>query len=135
MSVDRVNPADLAPPIMDLYSHVAIGTGSRIIAIAGQVAIDANGELVGGQDHARQAEQAFLNLRTALAAVGADPADLLTYTVHVVDHRLDLVDPIYSAARRAFGGELPRTASTYLGVARLGLPEWLIEISGIAILP
>jgi len=46
MPIQRVNPDALAPPVQDLYSHAAIGTGSRFIAIAGQIALDSDGDLV-----------------------------------------------------------------------------------------
>lgn len=135
MTVDHIDPPELPAPVLDLYHQVAIGRGTAIVAIAGQVALDHTGALVGAGDHGAQAEQAFRNLYGALAAAGCGPADLLTYTVHVVGHRAELVEPIFAAGRRVFGADWPRTASTFLGVETLGLPEWLIEIDGLAVVP
>ena len=53
MSVQRVNPDALAPPVQGLYSHAVTGTGTRFVAIAGQIALDAEGNLVGPGDHDR----------------------------------------------------------------------------------
>ncbi len=135
MTIERVNPPTLAPPVMDLYSQIAVAPAGRVVAIAGQVAIDADGALVGPGDHAAQAEQTFRNLNLALAAVGCGPADLLKYTIHVVDHSPELIEPIFTAGRKVFGDDWPLTASTFLGVQALGLPDWLIEIDALAVLP
>lgn len=134
MSVERINPSTLARPVMDLYSQVAIGpSGGRVVAIAGQVALDVAGGLVGRGDHGVQAEQAFRNLALALDAAGATPADLVKYTIHVVDSSPALVEPVFAAGKRVFGAQWPLVPSTWLGVASLGLPEWLIEIDGLAV--
>ncbi|MET8825661.1 RidA family protein [Streptomyces sp. NPDC004610] len=134
MSIQRVNPASLAPPIQGLYSHVATGRG-RFVAIAGQVALDADGKLVGPGDHEAQAEQVFRNFRAALEAAGATPDHLIKNTIHVVGHKPELIAPIFAAGARAFDGAWPASASTFVGVETLGLPEWLIEVDGFAVVP
>nr|WP_202488548.1 RidA family protein [Streptomyces sp. SID5473] len=125
----------MAPPIGGLYHHLAIVRSGSVVAIAGQIALDSEGRLVGEGDHAAQAEQAFRNVAAALAAVGCGPRDLLQHTIHVVGHRPELVEPIFAAGRRAFGGHWPRTASTFIGVQALGHPAWLIEVDGLAVVP
>ncbi|ODT98564.1 MAG: translation initiation inhibitor [Pseudonocardia sp. SCN 72-86] len=133
MPVQCLNPPTLATPVMDLYSQVAVAApGSRLVAVAGQVALDTDGTLVGPGDLAAQAEQAFRNLRAAVEAAGGTAADLLRYTIHVVGSDASMIQPVFAAAARAFDGELPRVPSTWLGVAALGLPEWLIEVDGLA---
>ncbi|WP_326835424.1 RidA family protein [Amycolatopsis rhabdoformis] len=136
MTVDHLNPETLSPPVMDLYSQVTLAPpGARLVAIAGQVALDPAGELVGEGDYAAQAEQVFRNLRAALAAAGCTPADLVKYTIHVVGSSPALIEPIFDAAQRVFGTEYPKVASTWLGVSSLGLPEWLIEVDALAVAP
>ena len=133
MSVRHVNPPGLAAPVMDLYAQVAVAEpGQRLVAIAGQVGVDPRGDLVGAGDLRAQAEQAFRNLRTALEAVGGTAADLLKYTIHVVDSSPALIGPRRRRARAAFDGHLPLVPSTWIGVAALGLPEWLVEVDGLA---
>jgi enamine deaminase RidA (YjgF/YER057c/UK114 family) len=134
MPVERVNPPTLAPPVADVYSHVAVGTGTRFVAIAGQVATDANDNLVGPGDYALQAEQAFRNFKLALEAAGAGPDGLIKNTIHVVGFQPELVVPIFVAAQRVFEGHRPRSASTLLGVQSLGEAAWLIEVDGYAVL-
>ncbi|MFJ5222865.1 hypothetical protein [Streptomyces sp. NPDC088400] len=80
-------------------------------------------------------DRRLLHVAAALAAVGCGPCDLLKNTIHVVGHRPELVEPIFAAGRRAFGGDWPRTASTLIGVQALGRPEWLIEVDGLAVIP
>ena len=134
MSAEMINPPTLAPPVMNLYTQVVAATGTRFVAIAGQVAIDTEGQLVGPGDFAAQAEQVFRNLRAALEAAGATPADLIKMTIHVVGHRPEMIDMVFTAGSKAFDGEWPLPASTYLGVEALGLPEWLIEVDGYAVI-
>jgi enamine deaminase RidA (YjgF/YER057c/UK114 family) len=59
----KVNPATLAPPVMGLYSQIAIAPNAHLAFIAGQVAIDRQGEFVGLGDHALQARQCLAGSR------------------------------------------------------------------------
>ena len=52
------------------YSHVVEVTAGRPVYIAGQVALDPTGALVGADDIRAQTRQVFDNLRAALEAVG-----------------------------------------------------------------
>lgn len=133
--INRINPPMMAPPVMGLYAQVTVAPAGRMAFIAGQVALDANGQFVGVDDHAAQARQCFANIRDAVAAVGGTPSDIVKMTINVVDHRSELIGPIFAAGRDIFGDEWPVTASMLLGVAALGLPEWLIEIDAILSLP
>lgn len=133
--MQKLNPAGLAPPVQDLYAQIVVApAGRRMAAIAGQVAIDARGELVGAGSHEQQARQCFLNIRAALDALGATPGDILQMKIHVVDQRPDRIAAIFGAGRGVFGADWPLCASTYLGVACLGLPEWLVEIDALVVM-
>jgi len=134
MSVTKINPATLVPPLLGIYAQAVVADASRLAFIAGQVALDANGVFVGANDHAAQARQAFLNLKNALAAVSAAPANVVRMTIYVVDHRPELVAAIFDAGREIFGGEWPVTSSVLIGVQALGMPEWLVEVDAIAAL-
>jgi enamine deaminase RidA (YjgF/YER057c/UK114 family) len=120
---------------MGLYSQIAIVPGAHLAFIAGQVAIDRRGEFVGHGDYSAQARQCFLNIAAAIAAIGAQPADLVRMTVHVVHHKPELISRIFDAGKEVFHGVWPAPATTYLGVACLALPEWLIEIDAVVGLP
>ncbi|MDN5855131.1 MAG: RidA family protein [Actinomycetia bacterium] len=135
MPIERINPAGLAPPVMGLYTHVTVATGTRHVEISGQVALDADGNLVGAGDHATQARQAFTNLRLALESVGGTGLDLVRYTISVVDHGPELIEPIFAAGAAVFADAWPQCSSMLVGVESLGLPDGLVENEGTAVLP
>lgn len=130
MSVEMLNPDGLSTPTT--YSQVAVATGSRIVYVAGQVALDEEGNLVGEGDVVAQARQIYVNLATALAAVGAKPSDVVKLNSYVVNHRAELLPALSEVRRQAFGDHFP--ASTLAGVQALARPEFLIEVEAIAIL-
>ena len=72
------NPPTLAPP--QGYSHVAEVRGGTLVFIAGQVALDPTGAVVGPGDYTAQAEQVFHNLGLALASAGATFRDVVKLT-------------------------------------------------------
>jgi enamine deaminase RidA (YjgF/YER057c/UK114 family) len=64
-----INPPGLTRPTG--YTHVVVSADGRTAYVAGQVAFDSTGKVVGVGDFQAQAEQVFANLRRALASVGA----------------------------------------------------------------
>jgi len=129
MSIDRINPPELARP--SGFSHAVVGQGT-VIALAGQTALDAEGRIT-GEDVVAQFEVALSNLLTALAAAGGRPDQLISLTVYLVD----LEDYRRHAAqagqvwRRLAGREYPAMAA--VGVRRLWDPAALVEVQGLAI--
>jgi enamine deaminase RidA (YjgF/YER057c/UK114 family) len=113
------------------YSHVVIGTG-RFVAIAGQIALDENGELVGPGDPAAQAQQVFENLGRCLAAAGATFDDVLKLTFFVTDVG---ILPAVREARDAVIDTSKPPASTAVQVGSLVRPEFLLEVEAYAVLP
>ena len=133
MPIQRINPPELWSPPGDVIAQTVVATGGRMVFVSGQVAVDATGAVVGGEDLLAQARQAFTNLRRALEAGGASPDDVVKMTLYVVDHTPDLVFPLFEVGREAFDGDWPIAASVLIGVPRLGLPGWLIEVEAIAV--
>jgi enamine deaminase RidA (YjgF/YER057c/UK114 family) len=129
MALELINPGDLPTP--ESYTQVAVATGTRMVFVAGQVADDAQGNLVGDGDLAAQANRAFANVGRCLAAAGARPEQVARITIYVVGHRPEYL-PIISAARIAVFGD-HRPADTLLGVATLAEPGYLIEVEAIAV--
>ena len=111
------------------YSHVAAGTG-RLVAVSGQLPVDATGTVVDPADALAQARQVFANLRTALAAAGAQPGDVLRLTVFLID-LADLT--AFRTARDEFVGTGPAPASSLVQISRLVLAEARIEIDALAV--
>ncbi|MCG3189064.1 MAG: putative aminoacrylate peracid reductase RutC [Burkholderiaceae bacterium] len=129
MSHAHLQPAGLAQPRG--YSHVVCARGQQVY-IAGQVAYDADGRVVGAGDLRAQAEQVFKNLGVALAAAGARVEDLVKTTVFVVDYKPEH-RALIAEVRSRFYGSAPPPASTLVGVQALALPELLIEVEAIAV--
>ena len=125
MPIERIQPPGL--PESTLYSPV-VRTGSTIY-VAGQVAQDERGEVVGRGDFGAQAAQVMANLEKALAAAGAGLEHLVRITIYVTDARYR--DLMRDVTREYLGAALP--ASTLLVVAALARPEYLLEIDGIAV--
>ena len=129
MTIERINPEGLPPPLG--YTHVTVATGSRLVFIAGQEPEDEHGNLVGPGDLAVQARQVFANVGRALAAADALPEQVTKITIFVVGYRREHL-PVIEAARTAlFGDHLP--ADTIVGVEALSRPAYLIEVEAIAV--
>jgi enamine deaminase RidA (YjgF/YER057c/UK114 family) len=122
-------PDGVAPS--SAYSHVVLGTG-RFVAVAGQIALDEQGELVGAGDAAAQARQVFENLRRCLAGAGAGFDDVVKMTYFVTDmaHM-----PAIRQVRDAFLDPRRLPAASAVQVAGLVRPEFLMEIEAFALLP
>lgn len=129
MSHLHLQPAGLAPPRG--YSHV-VGARGLQVYIAGQVAYDADGRVVGTGDLRAQAEQVFKNLGIALAAAGARVEDLVKTTIFVVGYE-PAQRAVIAEVRSRFYGSAQPPASTLVGVQALALPELLIEVEAIAV--
>ena len=129
MPLERINPTDLPTP--ETYTHVIVATGSRLVFIAGQVAEDRQGKVVGPGDLAVQARQAFGNVGRALAAARARPEQVTKITIFVVDFRDEYLPAIEEGRLALFGDHKP--ADTLVGVEALAHPGCLIEIEAIAV--
>ncbi|GAA3497795.1 RidA family protein [Streptomyces albogriseolus] len=132
MTAERVNPSDLSPPAG--FSHAVVATGSRVVFLAGQTALDGDGKVV-GDTLPEQFTRALTNLLTALSAAGGAPADLARVTVYATD----------VAAYREHARELGRIWRSLAGrdypamavveVVRLWDEEAMVELDGCAVLP
>ncbi|WP_282082253.1 RidA family protein [Streptomyces tendae] len=132
MTAERVNPPELSPPTG--FSHAVVATGTRVVFLAGQTALDSDGKVTGDTLPA-QFEQALTNLLTALRAAGGTPADLARVTVYATD----------VAAYRTHAAELGRTwrrlagrdypAMAVVEVVRLWDERARVELDGFAVLP
>jgi len=113
------------------YTNVVTGTG-RLIAVSGQVALAADGTVVGRGDPEAQARQVFENLRGCLAAAGASFADVVKLTYFLTDaaHL-----PVIRGVRDQFVDTAAPPASTAVAVAALFRPEFLVEIEALALVP
>ena len=133
--VAYLNPAS-APPPQGLYSHVARMAPGELAFIAGQVAVDANGNPVGVGDFAVQVGQVFDNLGKILHDLGSEFEAVVQFTTFLTD--ADFI-PIWMRERATLfpklfpGGKYP--PNTLLVIERLVKPEFLLEVEAIARIP
>jgi enamine deaminase RidA (YjgF/YER057c/UK114 family) len=113
------------------YTHVVVSADGRTVYIAGQVAFDSSGKVVGGSDFKAQAEQVFANLARALSSVCASFGDVVKSTTFITDARQ--VPALREIRNRYLDPKRP-PANTLLVVSALARPELLIEIEAIAVL-
>jgi enamine deaminase RidA (YjgF/YER057c/UK114 family) len=123
-----LNPAELHPA--PGFSHVAIAEGTRVVHLAGQVALDREFGIVGGDDLGEQTRAAMRNVEAALAAAGAAWDDVVrrtVYTLHPTEY-----ETITAAIDDVTGGA-EHPAQTIVGVTGLAVPGLLIEIECTAV--
>ena len=130
MSLETFDPEGL--PTAQTYSHAVATEGDRLVFVAGQVAEDARGDVVGRGDLAAQSRQAFANLGRALAAAGARPDQVAKITILVAGYRREDLPAIEQGRVALFGAHRP--ADTLFGVAALSHPEYMIEVDAVAVL-
>ncbi|WP_323379115.1 RidA family protein [Pyxidicoccus xibeiensis] len=118
----------------DAYRQVAIATGTRQVHIAGQVAYDANGQLVARGDLAGQVAQAYRNVGIALAAAGATFSDVVRLTFYVVDWKREMFSDFLAGVEQV-AKELRITPApaSLIGVSVLFEPGVLVEIEATAV--
>jgi enamine deaminase RidA (YjgF/YER057c/UK114 family) len=104
------------------------GTG-RMIFVAGQLARDAEGKLVGAGDMRAQIEQVGENIKTCLEAAGASLADIVKTNTFVTDYTEFAKHG--EMRMRYFGPATP--TSTTVEIRRLADPDAMIEIEAIAV--
>ncbi len=112
------------------YSQAAEVRGGRTVYIAGQVALDRSGALVGRGDFRAQVKQAFENLGAALAASRAGFGDIVKLNSYFVDIR---EIPAFREVRDQFIDTKNPPVSTAVEVKRLFKEDFLIEIEAIAV--
>jgi len=128
--IRRLNPPELGSP--PGYSNIVEVQARRLVFIAGQTALDRDGNVVGKNDFAAQAEQVFLNLSIALQSVGVTASNLVKLTVFLRD--MGQLAAYRQARNRFFATVSPSAAPavTLVEVSKLYGADFLIEIEAIA---
>ncbi|WP_037165198.1 RidA family protein [Rhodococcoides fascians] len=134
MTITLHNPDGLPKP--DVYRQLSVAEGSKLVFLSGQVARDADGNRVGESYFAAQVEQAYLNVATALNAVGGTFDDVAKLTVYVVDWTAEKMPLLGEGVGRAAAklGIDPVKPITLIGVVALGEPDIMVEVEATAVL-
>ncbi len=125
--IERKNPEGMTQPTG--YHHLV--KAGNLMFIAGQVALDGDGNVVGEGDMVAQVRQVLENMKTVLASEGADFSNVVKINIFTTD-----IDRFRAASdvRREYFRENP-PASTLVQIERLARPVFLVEIEAIAIAP
>src|SRR6266699_6491402 len=130
MQRQNIQPEALAQRVVDgrvLYSHVVVVEGQRMIFVAGQLARDAQGNVVGKGDMRAQLRQTGENIKAALAAAGATLNDIVKTNTYVTN-----IEEFFkhTDVRMEYFGAMP--TSTTIEVSKLAHPDLMVEIEVIA---
>jgi enamine deaminase RidA (YjgF/YER057c/UK114 family) len=112
------------------YSQLAVVTGGAVVFIAGQVALDRSGSIVGKDDFKAQIKQVFENLKAAVESAGGSFNDVVKLNSYFLDlsHLLD-----FREVRDKYINVKSPPASSEIQVPRLFRPELLVEVEAVAV--
>jgi enamine deaminase RidA (YjgF/YER057c/UK114 family) len=132
--INHLNPEELGKPL-GLYSHISRARTSEVIFIAGQVAVNLQGEIVGKGNFEAQTRQVFENIDSALRSVGCGFSNIAKFTTYLVNSQD--IERFMSIRRSLFPNLFPRGAyppNTLLVVDRLVQEHLLVEIETVVLL-
>jgi len=128
MTPEWLNPPGVIAPLAH-YSHVA--RAGNTLYISGQLALDADGRVVGIGDAREQARQCWRNITAILAHFGTTPRHILKITSFITH---PAYRPLVAEARDEVFTEAPYPPSTLVVVQSLSEPHFLVEIEAVALI-
>ena len=128
--------SDKAPAPLGAYSLGMSVNAGRLVYVAGQVGVNAGGELVGPGDASAQTQQVLQNIGHILEGAGAGFSNVVEFTTYVVGR--SSVQGFIDGRNQVFpdifpDGDYP--PNTLLVVDGLVREEFLVEIKAVAALP
>lgn len=114
------------------YSQAVEVRPGRLVYVAGQVAMDRAGKVVGEGDIRAQTQQTFENLKAALEASGAKFENVIKLNYYFTDITQL---PVVREVRDKFINTTNPPASTAVEVKRLFREPYLIEVEAVAVVP
>lgn len=128
------NPDSLGKPLGQ-YSHVTRVRASEFLFVAGMLAADRDGKLVGADDFDAQCAQVFHNIEAALRSAGAGWANVVQFTTYLA-HSQDIAK-FMTFRLREFPRMFPNGVyppNTLLVIDRLVAEPFLVEVQTVAAL-
>ena len=135
MAEIKIFSPDVLGKPLGQYSQITRVKASETIYIAGQLAADREGRIIGVDDFDAQCVQVFANIETALKSVGASWGNVVEFTTYLV-HSQD-IPKFMTYRKREFPKFFPDGAyppNTLLMVDRLVQEPFLVEVKTIAAL-
>ena len=133
MAKEPINPPSVFRSLDHGFSQAVATRGGRTLYVSGQTAWDSRKRLIGGADLESQARQALANLQAVVEAAGGILADVVAVRIYIVDYQPDKAAAVGRAFQDLFAGEV-KPACTWVGVASLADPAFLIEVEATAVL-
>lgn len=133
MAKKTINPTELFPSLQYGFSQIVTSSGGVTVHLSGQVAWDAQQNIVGPGDLRVQTRQALENVKTAMEAAGGRLQDVVSMRIYIVEDVLDDSRHISQALRDYFPEELA-PATTWIGVRALANRDFLIEMEAIGVI-
>ncbi|MGJ7498087.1 RidA family protein [Variovorax sp. RT4R15] len=124
------SPSSLATPNGHFSAAISVKPAGRLVFISGMTARTADGTIAGIGDIETQTRQVCENLKAAVEDAGGTLRDICRVDVYV--RNIEYFDIIHKVRREFF--EAPAPASTMVEVSKMVKPEYLIEISAIAVI-
>jgi len=137
MSLERLVPETVyetlpgGRPVKELYSQVVAASGTEQVHVSGTVSLDTDGSVVGADDMGTQVRTVLENVEKSLAAVDADPTDVVRIKIFTTDVGWYVEEGGPKLVE--FFGEDGLPTSTLLGVDELAHPDLLVEIEATAV--
>jgi 2-iminobutanoate/2-iminopropanoate deaminase len=131
MSKKEVRSPKLPNPSGHFAQAIEIEAKGRLVFISGMVAKGTDGKIVGAGDIEAQTRQVCENVKAAVEAAGGQMDDICRVDVYV--RNMEHFDRIHKVRREFF--KSPPPASTMVEVSKFTSPDYLIEISAIAVIP
>jgi len=130
MAKQQIKTSKLADPVGHYSQALAVPAKGVLVFVSGMTARGADGKVVGVGDVEEQTRQVCENIKTALEAAGGTLADVCRVDVYL--RNIGDRERVNKVRRQFFGA--PPPASTLVEVSRLASPEYLVEISAIALI-
>lgn len=133
MPKEHLNPPELFQSRQYGFSQIVTVEGGKTVYISGQVAWDANQQIVGTGDLRAQTWQTLRNVESAVHVAGGTLADVVSLRIYIVHDQMEHGSVISEGLRSFFLTESP-PVSTWIGVTSLANEDFLIEIEAIAVI-
>lgn len=127
----EISSDSLRKPAGVFSQATAIEASGRLVFISGMTARRADGTIAGIGDVSAQTRQVCENIKAAVEAAGGTMDDICRVDVYV--RNMEHFEAIHKVRREYFKPPLP--ASTMVEVTKMVSPDYLIEISAIAVIP
>jgi 2-iminobutanoate/2-iminopropanoate deaminase len=131
MAKQEISTSNLLTPNGHFSQATTIEAKGKLVFISGMTARKPDGTIAGIGDVSEQTRQVCENIKAAVEMAGGTLADVCRVDVYV--RNIEDFDKIHAVRREYFQSPLP--ASTMVEVSKMVFPEYLIEISAIAVLP